>query len=141
MKMKMRTITFDEDDIYSKFRTLGELTKLMKVTPEGSVIEYSKLIQTGDLDFCDYGVGFLNLQIYALESMEEQYKGKYHVRLWFATIDDGDFGGWSVPMEKEEAITLAKRIAEGVFEDMVKFPNQQDLNEMLMPYGMVVGYE
>lgn len=139
--MKMRTITFDEDDIYSKFRALGELTKLMKVTPEGSIIEYSKLIQTGDLDFCDYGEGFLNLQIYALESMEEQYKGKYHVRLWFATIDDGDFGGWSIPMEKEEAITLAKRIAEGVFEYMVKFPNQQDLNEMLMPYGMVVGYE
>jgi hypothetical protein len=141
--MKMRTITFDENDIYSKFKALEELTKLMKVTPEGSLITYSKLIQTSELTevVCDYGVGFLNVEIYVMQARESMCKEKFCVRIWFATIDDGDFGGWSIPMEKEEAITLAKRIAEGVFEYMVKFPNLQTLNEMLMPYGMVVGYE
>ena len=141
--MKMRTITFDEDDIYSKFNALGELTKMMKITPEGSIITYSKLIQTSELTevVCDYGVGFLNVEIYVMQARESMCKEKFCVRIWIASIDDSDASGRSIPMEKEEAITLAKRIAEGVFEYMVKFPNLQTLNEMLMPYGMVVGYE
>jgi hypothetical protein len=45
---------------YAEFNKLKDLTKLTK-TDRG----YSKFIQTGDLEFYNYGTGFIDLSIYA----------------------------------------------------------------------------
>lgn len=117
---------------YDKFEQLKELTKLTK-TEKG----FSKFIQTGNLSLYDYGRGFIELEIYAYLD----YNGKQWVRIWFGTVDDGDFGGWISCASLEEAQLLARRVATEVFENMISFPFDEDLNELLQPYGVHVGYE
>ena len=131
---------------YSKFDGLESLTKLFAIDVVDGTTRYEKMCQTGDLDFYDYGRGFLNVEIYPSADIygEKDENGKflnYFCRMWFATIDDGDFGGWSKPMSKENAQELCKRIAREVFEDMVSLPTEKELNEILRPYGMFVGRE
>ncbi len=131
---------------YSKFKGLKELTKLFTIDVGDGTVRYEKMCQRGDLEFFDYGRGFLNVEIYPSLDIygEKDANGKfvnYFCRMWFATIDDGDFGGWAGPMSKEKAQDLCKRIAHEVFEDMVGLPNTEELNKTLRPYGMYVNYE
>ena len=135
-----------EDCRYSKFDGIETLTKLFLIDRPDGTTRYEKMCQTGDLDFYDYDRGFLNVEIYPCADIcgEKDENGKflnYFCRMWFATIDDGDFGGWSKPMSKEKAEEMCKRIAYEVFEDMVALPTGEELNKILRPYGMFVGYE
>jgi hypothetical protein len=128
-----------KEDRYKSFDAIAELTKLKCVYDDNQRLEYNKMVQTGDLDFCDYGAGFLNLEVFITNSQEE--RSKWEVRIWVATIDDGDLGGWSLPMSIEEARKLVHKIANEVMKTLVKFPTLDEFNKQLMPYGMMIGYE
>ena len=117
---------------YSGFDQLKELTKLTK-TDRG----YSKFIQTGNLSLGDYGRGFIDLEIYVYMGHDNTPR----VRLWFGTIDDGDFGGWLACVSKEQAEAVVESIAHDVFEDMIAFPSDEELNALLKPYWIRVGHE
>ncbi len=114
---------------YEIFDKLKELTKLTSIENG-----YAKMIQTGDLNFWDYGTGFLDISIYYLYS----HNGEHCVRIWFGTIDDGDFGAWKHMKTEKEARELIERVANEVFKDMVTLPTQEILNELLRKYGVYV---
>lgn len=114
---------------YKVFEQLKELTKLTKIHNG-----YAKMIQTGDLQICDYGIGFIDVSIYYIKNQDNEH----YIRLWFGTIDDGDFGAWKLITTKEKAQELIEKIANEVFKDMVKLPTQESLNTSLRKYGMYV---
>lgn len=118
---------------YADFDKLKELTKLNK-TDRG----YAKFIQTGNLSLCDYGRGFIDLEVYTYVSRMDKLA---RVRIWFGTVDDGDFGGWLVCSSKEQADAIVEAIAHEVFENMIAFPSEAEINVLLRPYGMYVSYE
>lgn len=117
---------------YADFEKLKDLTKLTK-TDRG----YSKFIQTGDLEFYDYGTGFIDLSIYAFVGRDRVPR----VRLWFGTVDDSDFGGWLDCNTLEEAQDVVEQIANNVFKDMIAFPTHEEINGLLVPWCIVVNYE
>ena len=145
----MKTIEYDPTNRYSKFDVLKEMTQLMEVgdCQYHSRNEFHKMIQLGELNFFDYGRGFINLEISPCLNMTgpKDDNGKYYeyvVRMWFANIDDGDFGGWGAKsMSYDKCYEECRRIAEEVFSEMVTFPTADKLNELLRPYGIFVGYE
>lgn len=120
-------------DRYKIFDQLTELTKLTK-TKEG----YSKFIQRGNIEFYDYNHGYLDVDVYAYQNHKDK---KWFVRIWFATIDDGDYGGWREVATKLEANEVVEKIATNVFKDMVSLPTIEELNKLLRKYGIAVGYE
>lgn len=117
---------------YTLFSQAEEMMQLTK-TKDG----YAKFIQTGALSLYDYGRGFIDLSI----EVDNCPGRPPQVRIWFGTIDDGDFGAWVPCASKEDANKLVERIATEVFRDMITFPSDAELNEMLRPYGAYVGYE
>lgn len=121
---------------YDKFETTSKATELIAISDDQNSCEYHKLVQTGELGLYDYKVGFLNFETYAIKVQDS-----WQVRIWIANIDDGDFGGWSKPLEKSKALKLVKSIAENVMKDMVVFPSKDKLNAMLREYGLFVDYE
>jgi hypothetical protein len=118
---------------YSVFDQLAELTQLTK-NDRG----YAKFVQTGNIEFHDYGRGFFDVDVY---SFMQPLSKQWTVRIWLGTIDDGDYGGWQDAPSKEVAENLVDQIAHNVFADMVAFPTLDELNKMLRPYGIAVGYE
>lgn len=121
---------------YSKFEAVRKATELITISDDQNSCEYHKLVQTGELELYDYGVGFLNFETYAIKVQDS-----WQVRICIASIDDGDFGGWSKPLEKSKALKLVKSIAENVMKDMVVFPSKDKLNAVLREYGLFVDYE
>lgn len=117
---------------YNGFEELERLTRLTR-TEKG----YAKFIQTGNLNLGDYGRGFIDVEIYTHVNHDRTPS----VRLWFGTVDDGDFGGWLVCNFKEQADNLVERIAREVFENMVSLPSEEELNVLLRPYGIYVCHE
>jgi hypothetical protein len=118
---------------YNVFDQLADLTKLTK-TEKG----YSKFIQTGEIEFYDYGRGYFDVGIYSYQNHRDK---KWFVRIWLGTIDDGDYGGWLEVTSKLDANELVEKIAMKVFKDMVFLPTIEDLNKKLIKYGIQVGYE
>ena len=98
---------------------------------------YAKFIQTGKLPIYDYNTGFIDLHIYSTIGANK----KPYVRLYFATVDDGDFGGWLECADKLEANRIVEEIAYKIFKNMVSFPDHDTLNKLLCPYGLYVDYE
>jgi hypothetical protein len=123
-------------DVYDFYDQIDNITSMRKYEEYGTYA-YLKMIQTGSFKLFDYGRGFLGVQIF-VSGHEE---GKYCARIWFTTVDDGDFGGWSKEMSKLNASTLVNRIAMDVFSQMKILPSQEELNLKLRPYGMYVDYE
>lgn len=121
---------------YDKFKDIAKATELVVIADNQNSCEYHKLVLTGELGLYDYKVGFLNFETYAIKVQDS-----WQVRIWIANIDDGDFGGWSKPMEKSKALKLVKSIAENVMKDMVVFPSKDKLNALLREYGLFVDYE
>lgn len=121
---------------YDKFSAISELTNLVTIYDDANSCEYHKMIQTGELGLYDYGTGFLNFETKAIK--QQDY---WQVRIWIATVDDGEFGGWSKPLSKSKALELVRSIAENVMKDLVVFPTKDKLNAMLRPYVMFVDYE
>lgn len=117
---------------YAEFEKLRELTKPTK-TERG----YTKFIQRGNIEFFDYNHGFFDVCVYTLQT----HKGEWFVRIWLDTVDDGDYGSWTPVDSKEEGDALVQKIFEDVFENMIALPTQDELNELLRPYGAYVNYE
>lgn len=121
---------------YDKFRDIAKATELVVIADNQNSCEYHKLVQTGELGLYDYKVGFLNFETYALK--QQDY---WQVRIWIATSDDSDFGGWSKPLSKAKALSLVRSIAQEVMKDLVVFPTKDKLNAILRPYGLFVDCE
>lgn len=117
---------------YDGFEELVKLTALTK-TDKG----YNKFVQTGALGLYDYGRGFIDVSIYRYVD----HNRKCYVRIYFGTIDDGDFGGFRLCNSKLEANELVEQIANNIFKNMVTLPSHERLNNLLNPYGMYVNYE
>lgn len=122
-------------DRYETFAKLKELTEMKTIENNDKVLSFSKMCQTGNLEFCDYGRGFLNVEISAYVHPSKGH-GPF-CRVWFATIDDGDFGGWVNHKTLEDARKQAIKVKE-VFEKIVTLPTQDELNILLRPTGMYV---
>lgn len=121
---------------YSKFEAVRKATELVAIYDDMNSCEYHKLVQSGELELYDYKLGFLNFETYAIKVQDY-----WQVRIWIASADDGDFGGWSKPMTKHKALDTVRGIAENVMKDMVVFPSKDKLNAMLREYGLFVDYE
>lgn len=121
---------------YSKFEAVRKATELVDIYDDMNSCEYHKIVQTGELGLYDYKVGFLNFETYAIKVQDY-----WQVRIWIASIDDCDFGGWSKPLTKHKALDTVRGIAENVMKDMIVFPTQEQLNAMLREYGLFVDYE
>ena len=134
----MNYVGYDPTDSYSVFNLLRDLQKMRTYTKKCGNTCYAKMIQSGELDHFDYNVGFHDVKVYTIKKHDEDL---YAVRIWFETIDDGDFGGWSKYMKKEDAEKMAERIAKEVFEPMMVLPTENELNKSLIPLGMFVGKE
>jgi hypothetical protein len=117
---------------YTDFDKLEELTELTK-TEKG----YSKFIQKGEIEFYEYNRGFFDVDIYTYKD----HKGSWFVRIYLGTIDDGDYGSWTPVDSKEKGDALVQRMVDDIFEHMIAFPTQKELNDILRPYGACVDYE
>lgn len=118
---------------YKLFEQLQELTKMSKMDDHYG---YQKMIQTGQLSLYDYNRGFIDLNIYHCKQKEGHY-----VRLWFGTVDDGDFGCWKHTKSEEKAREIVDKVAQEVFKDMIAFPSDDELNHILNKYGLYAAYE
>ena len=118
----------------------------MKIThiEEGNMHKYQKMVQTGDFELCDYGRGFLSVEIIVTPHYvngEVGFDDDYQVRLYFSNIDDGDAGAWSKPMPFEKAKALAKKVANKIFKDMNVLPSMVELNKLVKKYGLYITFE
>lgn len=115
---------------YDLFRQLEELLELQQ-TGEHC---YNKMIITGDLEFGDYGTGFLDVSMWYMY-MQDQHI----VRVWFGTIDDGDFGSWNVLKTKEKALEMLDKVVEK-FKEITVCPCQKELNDLFSDIGVRFDY-
>lgn len=121
----------------TRYDLLNEMREKQKITKTGEN-RYNKLIQSGDLakEHYDYGVGFYDVSIYYAH-----YKGDGHCcRVWFGTIDDGDFGSWNSFETKEEALALLEKVVKK-FEDITRLPSSEELNVMFREIGVYFCFE
>ena len=116
-------------ELIQQIRSLCEMVK----TERG----YQKIVQRGNLEFYDYGAGYFDVSLYYFKHP----KGQHVARLWFGTIDDGDFGGWAEFTDEESARACVEGIAHNVLKSIVECPSEEDLNARLIEYGMQVGFE
>jgi len=114
---------------YDLFDKLEELCSL-KETGEHV---YNKMVQSGDLieTHWDYGRGYYDVCVYYFKD----YKEKHQCRIWFGTIDDGDFGSWNECESKEKAIELVEKAAN-IIKDITVCPPFKELNELFRPIGI-----
>ena len=128
-------IEFSEtSEDYDTFNIIRACKKMRKLK-EGS---YSKMVLTGELDFWDYGVGFINFEIHpSYQAMEKQY----YSRIWFRTIDDGDMGAWVPLSTKEEVVEFNDNFAENFLKNLNVFPTLEKLNDELRSFGIYITEE
>jgi len=120
---------------YELFKQLAKITELVK-TDTKNTFGYQKMIQTGELDFYDYGYGYIDFTIFYINAPKETY-----VRLWFGTYDDGDLGAFVKVTDRVEAEKLINNVVEDVFAKMRTFPTLDKLNIMVQKYGIKIEYE
>lgn len=113
---------------YEVFQKLEQLLKLEK-TGEFS---YNKIVISGELSksHYDYDSGFYDVSISYL-----LYQNKHLVRVWFGTIDDGDFGSWNEFTNKDDALSLLEKIVQK-FEKITVCPSINDLNKDFLKIGV-----
>ena len=61
-------------------------------------------------------------------------------RVWFGTVDDGDFGSWNDFETKEEALNLLGKVVKK-FEDITRLPSSEELNVMFRELGVYFCFE
>lgn len=112
---------------YDVFEQLKELCSLKK----SSETQYNKMIQSGGLvdTHHDYGRGYYDVSISYVGH------GGHFCRVWFGTIDDGDYGSWTECKSKEDACILIEKVANK-FKDVVVLPTHEKLNEMFFELGV-----
>lgn len=128
---------------YAVFDILQEATALKKVMDTPDELAYHKMVQTGQLEFHDYGTGFLNFELSTRPCARAPHAPEGGENLWFvrlriATVDDGDMGAWTKPMIEAKARDLVERVAHDVMEDLISFPTLDELNAQLRPFGLYV---
>ena len=108
-----------------------------KITKTGEN-EYNKLIQSGDLakEHYDYGVGFYDVSMSYIKLVNSPHS----CRVYFKTIDDGDFGSWNDFETKEEALNLLEKVVKK-FEDITRLPSSEELNVMFRELGVYFCFE
>jgi hypothetical protein len=124
-------------EIHPDFDSLQKIFTLRKGT-NNELPAFIKMCQTGKCPLFDYDRGFICVFGFVTNTNED---GKHCFRLWFQTVDDGDYGGWSKPMSFEKAYDTLFKIADNVFLNMIALPNTDGLNYLLRPYGIFVGFE
>lgn len=133
MKKEIALAALSGLGMYDRFACLQ---KLMEMQHTEEPYGYSKMVQTGDLDFCDYGTGFLCCRIYVCGR-----HGEFFVRLFFCTVDDGDLGAWSKAMPEAEAKAVVERVAQEWLCGVVRLGDLATINTALRPYGLFVTRE
>lgn len=114
---------------YNLFSTILGICELVK-TGEHC---YSKMIQSGELaqTHYDYNRGYYDVSMYYLPRGNDEH----WIRVWFGTIDDGDFGSWTKCENKEKALELLDKIKDE-FKDMVVCPSHEKLNKQFEKLGV-----
>jgi len=117
---------------YEIFNKLDEFISTYCKMEKTGECQYNKMIQSGKLvdTLYDYGKGYYDVCIYYRFDGSEHY-----CRIWFGTIDDGDFGSWTICKSKEEAIDLVEK-AKDIFSEMNICPNEEDLNHKFKNLGI-----
>lgn len=121
----------------TRYDLLNEMREKQEITETGEN-RYNKLVQSGDLakEHYDYGVGFYDISMYYI-----YFRGGEHCcRVWFGTIDDGDFGSWNYFETKEEALALLEKVVKK-FEDITRLPSSEELNVMFREIGVYFCFE
>jgi len=118
----------------TRYNLFNEINKLCELTQTGEH-QYNKMVHTGLLEFCDYNTGLLDICMYYL------YQDNNHiVRIWFGTIDDGDFGSWTICDSKEEALELLNKVVDK-FKDITVLPTINQLNKEFEKLKIYFCYE
>lgn len=113
-------------DLFNKLRDLCVLEK----TGEHS---YNKMVQSGGLveTHWDYECGYYDVNVHYFKD----YQDKHQCRIWFGTIDDGDFGSWNECETKEKAVELVEKAAN-IIKDINVCPPFNELNLLFRPIGI-----
>ncbi len=125
---------------HTRYELFSQVEEISKMTKTGEN-EYSKFMPSGRLaeTHYDYGRGFYDVSIFY-----NYYPNKtlpHHAcRVWFGTIDDGDFGSWNYFDTKEEAIKMVEKVAE-LFDTIQTLPSHKDLNKMFEKMGVYFDHE
>jgi hypothetical protein len=122
-------------DMYERFDAIREL---MRAHVQEDGISWAKMVQTGDSGIFDYGTGLLYMTVGYIASKYES--DVVYVRIFFNTIDDGDFGGWSKPLEPEAAKVLVGKL-KALLANIETLPSIDQFNALIRSLGMQVGPE
>ena len=127
----------------NSFGVLSDLKELMrpKKVAEGRWVRIST---SGKLGLCHYDAYLHDICVWYC-GVPEQVDGKwvvtsYNVRFHIGNLDDCSWGAWSKNMSKEEAIDMVEKIAP-ILDDLTELPTEDELNEMLRPFGMFGTFE
>ena len=125
------------ENMGTRYDLLREMREKQKIIQTGEN-EYNKLIQSGDLakEHYDYGVGFYDVSISYIKLVNSPHS----CRVYFNTIDDGDFGSWNDFETKEEALNLLEKVVKK-FEDITRLPSSEELNVMFREIGVYFCFE
>lgn len=122
---------------YDIFKKLDEfITTYCKMEKTGEY-QYNKMIRSGELSktHYDYGRGYYDVCIYYILS-----QNKHCCRIWFGTIDDGEFGSWTECNSKEKAIELVEK-AKDIFSEIDVCPSYEELNLLFRDLGVYFCHE
>jgi len=109
----------------TRYNLLKELKAKQEIVEIGEN-HFAKIIQSGELAnyHFDYNVGFYDVSFYYFKNNNE-----YVCRVWFGTIDDGDYGSWNSFNTKEDSLELLDKV-KSKFEDISVLPSHEELNEL-----------
>ena len=112
-----------------------------------SPVHWGKIIHEGNCSHHCYGRGFFYLRIYVMihrkwneDTSKYDENGNYSVRVWYGTIDDGDFGGWYEDLPLEDAKWIANEIKD-IYNTIYSLPTDDEMNKLLEPTGMKLSRE
>ena len=117
-------------DILNKLRNYQKLVKF-------NDYNYQKIIQSGGLakKHSDYDVGFYDVLMSVIKINDQ-----YACRVYFGTIDDGDFGSWNYFDSEEKALKLLNKIVNK-FKDISRLPSFEELNFQFRELGVYFYFE
>lgn len=131
----MHEVYMNKYEIFELMRSLMKIRALSRHTP---CVGYQKIVQKGDFELYDYNREFLAVDVYSIPSSD---RGKYQIRLYISNVDDGDWGARSKPMSLDKANSGVERLKRDLFETMMKLPNEKELNDKLVSYGLYGSFE
>jgi len=132
---------------YEKIEVANKLFQWDNISDEHRPFAVGRIFHEGECTLHSYGRGFYYVKIYVTPYMKWNTKtkkydqnGNYSVRVWYATIDDGDFGGWYDDLPLEDAKYIANEI-KNIYDPIISLPSDEEMNELLEHTGITVGHE